>query len=227
MPDLNLAVVQRAFAGKGTPTTHTSWLVDGKQVDPADLRLAIVEKVQQRYPNELKASQEHLSERDAVLEARDYVKIERAPASVYIYVTRFGPDLYISRTTTVQPALSPVRMAVLGLVFLLMIIGFIIGAATNPSAVLFKANVSLFSAILLIFFIALVLRSIVLWLTEKDYLVYLRPNVLNDFRLDDGAILEHIADRGTREAAEGLGLDASDLAGSPRNYPARQPLHRF
>jgi len=227
MSDLNLAVVQRAFAGKGTPMTHASWLVDGKQVDPADLRLAIVEKVQQRYPNELKASQEHLSERDAVLEARDYVKIERAPASVYIYVTRFGPDLYISRTTTVQPALSPVRMAVLGLLFLLMIIGFIIGAATNPSAVLFKANVSLFSAILLIFFIALVLRSIVLWLTEKDYLVYLRPNVLNDFRLDDGAILEHIADRGTREAAEGLGLDASDLAGSPRNYPARQPLHRF
>ncbi|MBA2396906.1 MAG: zinc ribbon domain-containing protein [Ktedonobacteraceae bacterium] len=213
-----LPVVQRAFAGKGTPLMHTSWLLDGKQVSPADLRSAIVEKVQQRYPNELKVSQEHLSERDAVLEERDYVRIERAPANIFIYVTSFGEDLYISRTTTVQPTLSPVRIAVLGILFLLMLIGFILSAASG------SAIASLFSAILLIFFVAIGLHSLVLWFTEKDYLAYLRPNILNDFRIDDGAILEHIADRGMREAAKELDLDEGVLAVPARNYLARQPL---
>jgi len=214
-----LPVVQRAFAGKGTPLMHTSWLLDGKQVSPSDLRSAIVEKIQQRYPNELKVSQEHLSERDAVLEERDYVRIERAPANIFIYVTPFANDLYISRTTTVQPPLSPVRIAVLGALFLLMLIGFIISAASGSAAI-----PSLFSAILLTFFVAIALHSVVLWLTEKDFLVYLRPNILNDFRIDDSAILEHIADRGMRDAAKELGLDDTVLSAPARNYPARQPL---
>ena len=78
---------------------------------------------------------------------------------------------------------------------------------------------------LLIFFIALGLRSLVLGLTEKDYLGVLRPGRLNDFRLDDGAMLEHVADRCIRETVEGLGLDADELAQPARSYPARQPLH--
>jgi len=229
-----LTVVQRAFAGKGTPITHASWLIDGKQIAPTDLRAALVEKVHQRYPNEVKASSERLQERDAVLEERVYVKIERAPASVFVYFTRFGPDLYIARTTTVRPILSPVRIAVLGLLFLLMLIGYILAAVVHPSALdigsllgafQFKFIVSLLSTLLLIFFIALGLRSLVLGLTEKDYLGVLRPGRLNDFRLDDGAMLEHVADTCIRETVEGLGLDADELAQPARSYPARQPLH--
>ncbi len=231
---VDLAVVQRAFAGKGTPITHASWLIDGKQIAPTDLRTALMEKVHQRYPNEVKASSEPLQERDAVLEEREYVKIERAPASVFVYFARFGPDLYVARTTTVRPILSPVRIAVFGLLFLLMLIGYILAAAVQPSvldigsflgAFQFKFIVSLLSTLLLIFFIALGLRSLVLGLTEKDYLGVLRPGRLNDFRLDDGAFLEHVADRCTREAVEGLGLDVGELAQPARNYPARQPLH--
>jgi hypothetical protein len=218
---VDLSVVQRAFAGKGTPVTHASWLIDGKQIAPTDLRAVLVEKVHQRYPNEVKASSERLQERDAVLEERVYVKIERAPASVFVYFTRFGPDLYIARTTTVRPILSPVRIAVLGLLFLLMLIGYILAAVVHPSALdigsllgafQFKFIVSLLSTLLLIFFIALGLRSLVLGLTEKDYLGVLRPGRLNDFRLDDGAMLEHVADRCIRETVEELGLDADELA---------------
>lgn len=215
-----LEVVQRAFAGKGTPLMHTSWLLDGKQVAPEDMRAAIIEKVQQRYANEVKASQEHLAEREAVLEERDYVRIERAPANVFIYVTTFGNDLYVARTTTVQPALSLVRMVVLGVLFLFMLIGFIISAASAAATV-----VALFSALLFVFFVALGIHSLVVGITEKDFLVDLRPNVLNDFRIDDGAILEHIADRGIREAAEELGLNTSSLSAPAHNYPARKPLH--
>ncbi|MDQ2887364.1 MAG: hypothetical protein M3Y39_14920 [Chloroflexota bacterium] len=231
---IDSSVVQRAFAGKGTPVTHASWLIDGKQSAPADLRAALAEKVHQRYPNEVKASSERLQERDAVLEERDYVKIERAPASVFVYFTRFGPDLYIARTTTVRPILSPVRIAVFGLLFVLMLIGYILAAAVQPSILdignflgefQFKFIVSLLSTLLLIFFIALGLRSLVLGLSEKDYLGVLRPGRLNDFRLDDGALLEHVADRCIRETVEGLGLDTDELAQPARSYPARQPLH--
>ncbi len=230
---VDLTVVLRAFAGKGTPVTHASWLIDGKQIAPIDLRTALLEKVHQRYPNEVKASAERLLERDAVLEERDYVKIERVSSCVFVYFTRFGPDLYIARTTTARPALSLVRIVVFGLLFLLMLIGFILGAAVSLSALdlsgllgafQFKLIVSLLSSLLLVFFIALGLRSLVLWLTEKDYLGFLRPVVLNDFRLDDGPLLEHVADQCIREAIEDLGLDASALAQPARNYPARQPL---
>ncbi len=215
-----LAVVQRAFAGKGTPLVHTSWLLDGKQVTAGDMRAAIVEKVQQQYASEVKVSQERLMEREAVLEERDYVRIERAPANVFIYVTPFGNDLYIARTTTVQPALSPVRIAVFGVMFLLMLIGFIIAAASGSASI-----ISLCSALLLISFVAIIIHSLVLGFTEKDFLVYLRPNVLNDFRIDDGAILEHIADRGIRAAAEELELNGSALSASAHSYSARKPLH--
>jgi hypothetical protein len=215
-----LAVVQRAFAGKGTPLVHTSWLLDGKQVAAEDMRAAIVEKVQQQYANEVKVTQEHLMEHESVLEEREYVRIERAPANVFIYVTSFGNDLYIARTTTVQPALSLVRMAVFGAMFLLMLIGFIISAASASALI-----VSLFSALLLISFVAIIIHSLVLGFTEKDFLVYLRPNVLNDFRIDDGAILEHVADRGIRAAAEELALNTDALSAPAHSYSARKPIH--
>jgi hypothetical protein len=215
-----LSVVQRAFAGKGTPLVHTSWLLDGKQVAAEDMRAAIVEKVQQQYANEVKVSQEHLVEHESVLEEREYVRIERAPANVFIYVTSFGNDLYIARTTTVQPALSLVRMAVFGAMFLLMLIGFILSAASAATLI-----VSLFSAFLLNSFVAIIIHSLVLGFTEKDFLVYLRPNVLNDFRIDDGAILEHIADRGIRAAAEELALNTDALSAPTHSYSARKPIH--
>lgn len=215
-----LSVVRRAFAGKGTPLVHTSWLLEGKQVAPEDMRVAIIEEVQQRYANEVKVTQERLEEHETVLEERDYVRIQRAPANVFIYVAQSGSDLYIARTTTVEPALSPVRIAVFAALFVLMLLGFIISAASGSATI-----VALFSALLLIFFVVVVIHSLVLGFTENDFLVYLRPNILNDFRIDDGAILEHMADRGIRQAAEKLELDTGEFSMPAHSYPARRPLH--
>ncbi len=51
--------------------------------------------------------------------------------------------------------------------------------------------------------------SIIYWLREKDFLVYLRSLFLKDFEMDDIMLLEHITDMTIRTAVDKIGLDAS------------------
>ena len=60
-------------------------------------------------------------------------------------------------------------------------------------------------------------RSVRHWVIEKDFLAYLRMRDLNDFQLDDIALLEHATDEVVLEAVKQLNLDASKIV-PPTSY---------
>ena len=76
----------------------------------------------------------------------------------------------------------------------------------------------LFVLPILLLFIALLIRSFINWLVEKDFWRLLRPNVLNDFQLDDIALLEHVTDDVVRDAVDQAGLDASKIVPPALGY---------
>ena len=79
---------------------------------------------------------------------------------------------------------------------------------------------------LLFFFVIAALRSLVFWLTDKDFLAILRPNRLTDFSLDALASIEQTTDKALRETLQDAGLDA-DVITLSQNITPQQALHRF
>jgi hypothetical protein len=227
-----LVSIRRAFAGRGTLIMHYSWLLDGKQVEAASVRTAILELLQQRKYAGLNVFPERLIERGLIMEERDYLTVRRGVSTVFIYAAPAGNDLYISRATTVLPIISYARAMILGLLFLLMIIGFITSsqAANNVSPYAYvpisplSLGLGFLAYLLLIFFVIFLIRSFISWLTEKDFWIYLRPNTLNDFQLDDIALMEHSTDYIVRDAVAQLGLDASKIVPPVQGY---QPKRKY
>ena len=70
----------------------------------------------------------------------------------------------------------------------------------------------------------MIARSLIYWIMEKDFLRYLRPNILNDFNIDDIMLLERVTDDVVHSTVEQLGLDASKIAPPPQGYQPR-PAH--
>jgi hypothetical protein len=227
-----LASIRRAFAGRGSLIMHYSWLLGGKQVEAASVRTAILELLQQRKYAGLNVFPERLIERGLIMEERDYLTVRRGVSTVFIYAAPAGNDLYISRATTVLPIISYARAIILGLLFLLMIIGFISSsqAANNASPYAYvpisplSLGLGFLAYLLLIFFVIFLIRSFINWLIEKDFWIYLRPNTLNDFQLDDIALMEHSTDYIVRDAVAQLGLDASKIVPPVQGY---QPKRKY
>lgn len=229
-----LASIRRAFAGHGTLIMHHSWLLDGKQTQAISVLTAIRDMLAQRNYAGLNVRPERLTERGILMEERDYLKVGRGASTVFIYVAPAGNDLYISRATTALPVISYARVAIVALLFFVLIFGFAALTSINSSPLgpalgfasagwVIDLLVVLFYPLLL-FFIVMLVRSFINWMIEKDFLVYLRPSTLNDFQLDDIALLEHSTDRIVKDAVEQLGLDASNIVPPPQGY---QPKRRI
>ncbi len=225
-----MASIRRAFAGHGTLIMHHSWLLNGDQAQAMPIRSTIRDILKLRDIPRLNVNPERLMERGILMEEREYLTVFRGVATVFIYVTPAGRDLYISRATTVLPAISSVRVAIVSLLLLIMFLGFVI----HPSAYslltgdvvgfIFASALSVLSIPILLFLLWLLILSFISWLVEKDFWQYLRPNTLNDFQLDDIALLEHVTDDVVHSAVEQAGLDASKIAPPPLGY---QPKRRF
>lgn len=227
-----LASIRRAFAGRGTLIMHHSWLLDGKHVEADSVRTAIKEMLQQRNFSGLNIFPERLMEKGLMMEERDYLTVRRGVSTVFVYAAPAGNDLYISRATTVLPLISYARAVILGLLFMLLIIALISQQTASSSITPFgTVSISPTAVLLgllfyplLLFFIIFLVRSFINWLFEKDFWIYLRPNTLNDFQLDDIALLEHGTDYVVRDAVAQLGLDASKIVPPAPGY---QPKRKY
>ena len=225
-----LAGLQRAFAGKGAPVHHQSWLLENKQAQPALLRNSLIENIQKQGVLGLSAGPERLHELGVVMEERDYVKIQYGISAVLVYFAPMGQNLYISRTSAVQQPYSRIRQYVLLSLLFVWLLSLLLFAVINPTDGFTDAIRTIFGYLffgLLFFYIYVLIRSLVSWLTEKDFLAYLRPNQLNDFTLDALSSIEQITDKAIRETVKQAGLNSADVTVPTQSYGLSQPLHRI
>lgn len=238
MPTLSAGnTLQRAFASKGTPVRHQSWLIDGKQVQPATLRNALMEGIQKQGVMGIGANPERLREHGVVMEERDYIKVQYGTSSIFVYMAPMGPNLYISRTSTVHQPYSRMRISVTIGLAVIMLLCFIVYAVINPLAIDIATGNAGFAdgaktffgaAALGLFFVLmfLLVRSLVTWITEMDFLAFLRPHTLNDFTLDALSAVEQITDKAIRETVAQAGLNPAEITPG-QSFPLRQPLYRL
>ncbi len=217
--------IRRAFAGHGISVMHYSWLLDGRETQATTVLSAISNQLRQRGITGLTITQERLTERGLLMEERDYLKVRRGVSSVFIFVAPAGRDLYISRATTVLPAIDTIRVAGLILLAALALFGpGILQGLAGGAGFLLGGLFALLALPIWLFFLWLLFRSFSYWLVEKDFWVFLRTKQLNDFQLDDIALLEHATDETVRTAVEQLGLDASKIIPPTQGYQPKQRI---
>src|SRR5690348_5690876 len=219
---------KRAFAGYGMPVSRAAWLVAGEQGQANALLTATCDDLTQQGLPGLSINTPHLTERAFLAENRNYLAAHRGSASVFVYITPAGRDLYISRTSTAQTPLSVPRFAILILLLILMISGL----AQSGSPPLTTGSFSLGAAIstilinfsypLLLFFLVLIVASLLAWLIHGDAGMYLRPATLNDFQMDDVLLLQESVDSSLRSAAQTVNIDAEKLSVLEQEYRVRR-----
>ncbi len=233
-----LASIRRAFAGRGKLIMHHSWLLSGENAyaHSGAVHSSVLNNLQQRKIVGLSASAEKLMERGVAMEERDYATAHRGISTVFVFASPAGKDLYISRATTALPAINFIRVIILCILALIMIIGWlsptpltysIYGTSLQVNPILIICWVLSFP--ILVFLIIMLVLSFVSWLVEKDFLVYLRFNTLNDFQIDDIAMLEQVVDDTIRGSVANVGLDASKVM-SPlpvQSYQGKHHIRRF
>jgi hypothetical protein len=218
---------------------HYSWLLDGKNVQAATLCTTIIELLRQRNFLDFQLSTARMKERGYQTEERDYIIAQRRVSSVFIYVAPAGRDLYISRATSVLTAIDIFRVIRLCVLIGIALLGptifpaIVAGLVFNPGspgtsmlagAVLASTLASIFGTVSFFIWIYVIIwlwSSIRHWIIEKDFLAYLRMRDLNDFQLDDIALLEHATDEVVLEAVKQLNLDASKIVPPASYQPAR------
>lgn len=221
---------KRAFAGYGVPVSRASWLIADQQAQANALLTATRDDVIQMDLSGLSLNMTRFIERSFMYEYRDYLTAHRGSATVFVYITPAGRDLYIARTTTAQTAFSFTRFAILALLLILMIIG--LAQSGSPPALTgsFSLGAAIstilinFSFPLLLFFLVLIVASLLAWLIHGDAGMYLRSATLNDFQVDDAALLEEAVDTSVRSAAQKVGVDGGKITMSGQGYKIRRRI---
>jgi hypothetical protein len=221
---------KRAFAGYGMPVSRASWLIADQQAQANALLTATRDDLTQRGLPGLSTNSPRLTERAFMVEKRDYLTAHRGSATVFVYITPAGRDLYIARTTTAQTQFGFTRFAILTLLLILMIIG--LAQSGSPPALTgsFSLGAAIstilinFSYPLLLFFLVLIVASLLAWLIHGDVGMYLRPATLNDFQTDDAALLEEAVDTSLRSAAQTAGVDAGKITVPGQGYRVKRRI---
>ena len=227
---LSAQLGRRAFAGHGYPVSRASWLIADQQAQATAVLTAARESLMQRGLPGLSINQARLTERSFMLESRDYLTAHRGSSTVFLYVTPGGRDLYISRTTTTQTPISIARVAIFTLLLILMIIGLAQSGSPPSFAGGFSLGAAIstilinFSVPLLLFFLVLIITSLLAWLMHNDPGMYLRPAIMNDFQADDAALIQQAVDNSLLSAAKTAGIDESKITMSGQRQRIRQRI---
>jgi hypothetical protein len=219
------------FAGYGTRRTHVAWLLEGMSGRAETLRDTVMKRFNQRQIPDATVTQDHLTGKGVDVERRPFYRIQRGMATVWLYIARFGEDLYISQVSYIKGPISKARV-----ILALVMIGFaalsilnIIGVSANltavansvsllgptqePSSFLIGAlcctgPLGLISQVVLLVGFAF---SIYKFITEKDFFALLRADP-NEFQEDDIVSLEKAVNETVRQSADLIGIDRKLLS---------------
>lgn len=195
-----------AFAGHGVLITHQSWLLSEGGESAGDMLTTSFDICQRRRIINLNVEPRNLQEQSSQTETRHYLILRRGVTTVFLYIAPAGRDLYISRATTVLTSIDSFRLFT-------FIASIVIGFLCLISIILIPAAIVIGLYLGWFFY-----RSIRYWLRERDFWVYLRKGELNDFQLDDVALMEHVTDETLQAAAKILKLDSDKIVAPTRGY---------
>ncbi len=215
------------FAGYGMRRQHVAWLLENAGAHAEELRNTVSERFQQRQIPGARFDCVLLSGQGVGAEKRPFYRIRRGLATVWLYVARFGQDLYVSQVSYVKAAIGKGRLLMLvilvGMVLLSWINSLAIYLNVQDSLGLFSADdlngflilagcctgpLGLLAQALLVFGLVF---SVYKFVTEKDLLFLLRDR-LNEFQEDDVVALEKAVNETVRQAADATGIDREQLA---------------
>jgi hypothetical protein len=225
------------FAGYGTRRTHVAWLLEGMSGRAEALRDAVMKRFNRRQIPDATVTQVHLTGKGVDVEQRPFYRVQRGMATVWLYIARFGEDLYVSQVSYIKGPISRAKVLLtVGLLgfAVLSILNVIIASANLASvanstslfggptqepnglllgAICCTAPLGAISQLTLLFGLAF---SLYKYITEKDILALLRAQP-NEFQEDDIISLEQAVHETVRQAAQQIGIDRQRLAAN-RSY---------
>ena len=176
-------------------------------------------------------SQQTLVAKGIVVETRPYFLLRRGLASLALYISEFGHDLFVSQASYLKPPISNFRVLLL-IVALLLPAGVVlcggfyslafVGSSPRSSSDLSALGGLMCLPALLLCCLSplLFLDQIALpaflgfsaykWLTEKDFLAALRV-APNEFNEDDLMAMEKAVEETVRQSLTDLKLDPANL----------------
>ncbi len=220
------------FAGYGTRREHVAWLLEGLGHQAEELRDTITDRFARRQIPDAQVQLTNMTGQGIAIEQRPFYRIQRGLATVWLYVARFGQDLYISQVSYIKGPLSILRLllagALIAIVGLAMINGIVtyldiessvsslgpFGGGSSPSGSLIISLLCCTGPLGLIALLVLeliIVFSIYKFLTEKDILALFRPPP-NEFQEDDIVALEKAVNETVRQSADMIGIDLKLLA---------------
>jgi hypothetical protein len=221
------------FAGYGARREHVAWLLEGLGDRAEELRDTVTDRFNRRQIPDAKVDLSILTGQGIAIERRPFYRVRRGLATVWLYVARFGQDLYISQVSYVKGPISTLRLLVAGGLATLVGISWVnaFAAYTNvqdalssvslfggggvaPSGELILSSVCCTGPLGSLASLALILGaafSVSKFLTEKDVLALFRSPP-NEFQEDDIVSLEKAVNETVRQAADLIGIDRKLLA---------------
>lgn len=216
------------FAGYGVRREHVAWLLQGLGSRAEDLRNKVTQQFAQRQIPDARVDLLTLTGRGIAVEQRPFYRVQRGLATVWLYIARFGEDLYISQVSYIKGQLSLARVllliAMIGSIILSWLgsaavssnlqslvepSSFFGGRSAEPNLVLIFSLLCCIGPLALISQIVLVfgfIFSIYKYVTEKDFLALLRAKP-NEFQEDDIVSLEKAVNETVRQGADVIGID--------------------
>lgn len=214
------------FAGYGQRGRHVAWLLDDCSNRTEHLRNAVQARFDKRQIPETTVTMKVLQLRGVNPDPRPYFLLQRRRATVALYISQFGKDLYVSQVSYSLGPLSMVRIwAFIGMAayavfytpFLLGSIGATLGGDVSGlfgSILLFCCGGPLFfvSALGVLFGLTLAGYRFV---TDRDIMAPFRVTA-NEFDNDDLIALEKAAEQTVRDSLDEVNVDRTMMPVAPQ-----------
>lgn len=217
------------FAGYGERRRHVGWLMDSKGDSAEMLVTKVSDKFKERLIPNTTLTLERLSGQGIVVEKRPYFIMRRGLASLGLYITQFGKDLYVSLASFLKPPISNVRVIVL----IVSVVFFLFSTFALPAAIagsisslggmgLFGGMPDMSGLITLLCLVGplgtinslalgiFLIYSIWKYLSIKDFWAGLRSTP-TEFNEDDLMAMEKAVEQTVRISLDEIGLNPDDL----------------
>lgn len=221
--------VWEPFAGYGSRRGHKGWFLNSEGHRAAELVMKLEAKLKEREIPGASLAKEALIGRGSIVETRPYFILRRDLASLGLYISQFGCDLFVSQVSYLKSSISHLRVFLLALMLLgqgymifiypaniiavfdmVNILGASAGQQVAGSLGFLGCVIGPLGGLNSLILFLLLCFSVYRWLTARDFWAALRipPNEFNE---DDLMAMEKAVEETLRQSLTEMALDLSEL----------------